>query len=358
MKQALKVFLLSQCMVFIILMTFGCNQYETSSNEMNNSYQERSSYCKYEAKISEGYYFEGIREASHNELLGRVIYDSESTFEGKFKEEEGKIQLVTGSVNHAPYGDKFLTGVIKNLVFKNDVIVTYTDEYRNYYKGTLNLEYNENGTGVLLLKNGTSVEIECDNGEIITAKYSDKDGNIYEGKLNERYLLQGKGTIMYEDGSSYNGYLVDGSPDGYGTIKYKDNDYYTGEFKAGKKEGSGTYNHKDGTVLSGTWNNDKFTLAEEIQYTNGSVYTGSMYNGKKSGLGKIIFKNNDVYEGRWAEDTYNGLGKYTFNSGEYYEGYWVKGKLHGEATYVNKKGVRYIGEWDKGVCKKITKMIE
>lgn len=358
MKQTLKSFIFSQILIIFSLVGIGCSQKEVSSVAINEPSQERSNYSKYQTEIRDDKYFEGIRSDNNNELIGQIIYNSESKFVGGFIEADNAIQLITGYAQQVPYGDKYITGEIENKVYKNEVVVTYTDIYRKSYRGKLDKEYNENGKGKLLLKNGTSIEIECDNGAIILAQYTTEEGNIYKGKLNDKYLLQGKGTINYKNGSKYKGNIVDGLPEGKGTINYKDNDFYTGEFKSGKKEGVGTYSHNDGTVISGKWKDDIIIWAKEINYTDGSIYTGGMSNGEKVGYGKIVYKNRDIYEGSWYNDTYSGQGKYTFSNGEYYEGTWIKGKLNGTVRYVNKKGDIYTGTWENGVCKKITQLVE
>ena len=90
-------------------------------------------------------------------------------------------------------------------------------------------------------------------------------------------IIRTKGTYTYPDGSKYEGYLVNGKPDGIGTCIDTHGGKDTGEFKDGLPHGNIIRNNPDGS----TW---------ESNYTYGFADGIGNYTSVEG------YKNQQVYD--------------------------------------------------------------
>ena len=67
---------------------------------------------------------------------------------------------------------------------------------------------------------------------------------------------RGHGTFLWEDKNKYEGFWVDGKPNGFGDLTYQNGDKYKGGFVDGKKDGVGKYTWKNGNIYNGRWSED------------------------------------------------------------------------------------------------------
>ena len=108
---------------------------------------------------------------------------------------------------------------------------------------------------------------------------------------------------IFDDGDSYEGYAINGIPNGKGKYTWADGDIYEGDYVDGKEHGKG-----------------------KMTFTNGDKYEGDYIDGNPHGKGKYTYKNGDKYEGGYVNGNRHGKGKYTFANGKVEEGEWADGK--------------------------------
>ena len=149
-------------------------------------------------------------------------------------------------------------------------------------------------------------------------KYKDNNINIkeinkisfsyyyYEGHI-KNYTFNGYGKLINtKTGDLYQGYFIDGLPNGKGKEETILN-IYEGDFKDGKYHGIGN-----------------------LIFKNELEYKGEFKNGEYYGFGNIDFENGDHYTGNFENSEYNGKGILNFKNGDYYHGNFKDGKYHGE----------------------------
>lgn len=195
-----------------------------------------------------------------------------------------------------------------------------------------------------------------------------EDGNIKKGTWDKGYLIQ---TYCKEQTSEgfYDGYVLNGKPDGIGIMHYKDSSYYNGEWINGKYDGEGIFifkkdsiigNWKDGKLngsgiyktanfrYEGDWIDNKPEGFGSLQLQDSSLFYGEWIEGKINGYGDILFANKDSYTGNLIDNTFNGEGVYKYAAtGDSYEGEWKNGLQHGYGQYKSSK-FEYIGDWEEG----------
>ncbi len=147
------------------------------------------------------------------------------------------------------------------------------------------------------------------------------------------------------NGDCYEGYLVNGLPEGKGKYTYSRGSCYEGDFVNGKKEGKGKYTYSDGDCYEGNFVNDKMQGKGKYTYFSGSCYEGDWVNDKMQGKGKYTYSDGDCYEGDWVNGKMQGKGKYTYSDGACYEGDFVNDKKEGKGKYTYSDEGCFEGMW-------------
>lgn len=92
---------------------------------------------------------------------------------------------------------------------------------------------------------------------------------------------RGHGTFLWKDGNKYDGYWVDGKPQGFGDFIYSNGDKYKGGFLGGKKNGIGKYTWKNGNTYNGHWSDDAMNGIGEYHWMKENAkYEGSFKDGQ------------------------------------------------------------------------------
>jgi len=158
-------------------------------------------------------------------------------------------------------------------------------------------------------------------------KEKDKKGVLYLGIRNGKggYYTEEWEGVESEDNKDivkYEGYIVNGFPNGQGTTTYPDGSKYIGEWKNGKYNGQGTYT-----------------------FPNGGKYEGEYKNGKYNGQGTYTYPNGGKYEGEYKNDKRNGQGTYTWSDGGKYVGEFKDNQKNGQGTMTLPSGSKFVGEF-------------
>lgn len=110
---------------------------------------------------------------------------------------------------------------------------------------------------------------------------------IDNGKLRREYTgdwyedrRHGRGTFFYTNGDRYDGYWVNGSPQGEGRMIYANENIYEGQWHEGKRNGYGVLTKRNGDHFEGHW-----------------------VNGQREGQGSYFYHDkNKLFVGEWCED--------------------------------------------------------
>ena len=110
---------------------------------------------------------------------------------------------------------------------------------------------------------------------------------IDNGKLRREYTgdwyedrRHGRGTFFYTNGDRYDGYWVNGSPQGEGRMIYSTENIYEGQWHEGKRNGYGVLTKRNGDHFEGHW-----------------------VNGQREGQGSYFYHDkNKLFVGEWCED--------------------------------------------------------
>ena len=166
----------------------------------------------------------------------------------------------------------------------------------NKEKGVLYLGI-RNGKGGYYTEEWEGVESE-DNKDIV--KY---EGYIVNGFPN------GQGTTTYPDGSKYIGQWKDGLYHGQGTYTYAKGGNYIGEWKYGKQNGRGTHSYPNGEKYEGEYKNDKRHGQGTYTWSDGGKYVGEFKDNQKNGQGTMTLSSGSRFVGEFKDDkTWNGIG--------------------------------------------------
>ena len=220
--------------------------------------------------------------------------------------------------------------------------------YRNgklYYEGNWK-DGAFNGEGTLYKEDGCIKKGTWENGRLIQTYYKDKTNEgFYDG-----YVLNGKpdgiGSMLYRNGSYYEGSWSNGLWSGSGTY-YTKTDTLTGEFVNGKLNGTGIYKSQH-FLYDGEWLDNKPDGIGYAETNDSSFYSGMWSDGQRNGFGDIVFPNGDSYSGDWTNNQFNGIGTYTYaQNGDIYYGEWKDGVQNGLGTYTA-KSFEYTGNWEEG----------
>ena|GEM_PF-6575821 len=149
----------------------------------------------------------------------------------------------------------------------------------------------------------------CDNALIV------QEGFWEKGRFLEGYLK-----TAYSDGAVYEGWSINGIPDGWGRVLWSDGSRYVGEFLEGKKHGRGFYFFSDGSWYRGEYKNDLKDGEGELYIKPLAVhYVGQFKAGKIHGWGELYIGNEFVYIGSFENNLPHGSGYLIDKSGNTYE---------------------------------------
>lgn len=180
-------------------------------------------------------------------------------------------------------------------------------------------------------------------------KYILSSGTILEGEFIEGDL--DKGTRTMKIGKYiyvYTGYFIDDQLSGEGELRISNSTIYKGEFKDGVREGYGIETYENDEYFEGIFENDyykngKFVSKREdysIQSDNWKFFTALS--------GTLTFSDSTIYIGELDHAIPHGLGRMNFKNGDVFEGNFKHGKPHKKGKYIFSNGIIYIAEWKKG----------
>lgn len=100
---------------------------------------------------------------------------------------------------------------------------------------------------------------------------------------------------------------------------------YTGDWYEDKKHGRGTFFYKNGDRYDGYWVNGLPQGEGRMIYANENIYEGQWHEGKRNGYGVLTKRDGDHFEGHWVNDLREGQGSYFYHSkNKLFVGEWVK----------------------------------
>ena len=166
---------------------------------------------------------------------------------------------------------------------------------------------------------------------------------------------------------SYEGLLLEGTPNGYGKADFDLAGTYTGGFRRGNPQGLGTYLRRDGGELYGSWSWLERQEGSFLPEKKGSTtdYTGMFLDGSYQGFGCLDFESCGSFYGEFLRGEISGSGAYYYRCpeshvyltgdnwefvyGDYryentYYGMKLNGTWHGFGIGVLKSGNHYAGE--------------
>lgn len=99
---------------------------------------------------------------------------------------------------------------------------------------------------------------------------------------------------------------------------------YTGDWYEDKKHGRGTFFYKNGDRYDGYWVNGMPQGEGRMIYANENIYEGQWHEAKRNGYGVLTKRNGDHYEGHWVNDLREGQGSYFYHDkNKLFVGEWV-----------------------------------
>lgn len=99
---------------------------------------------------------------------------------------------------------------------------------------------------------------------------------------------------------------------------------YTGDWYEDKKHGRGTFFYKNGDRYDGYWVNGFPQGEGRMIYANENIYEGQWHEGKRNGYGVLTKRDGDHFEGHWVNDLREGQGSYFYHSkNKLFVGEWV-----------------------------------
>jgi hypothetical protein len=100
---------------------------------------------------------------------------------------------------------------------------------------------------------------------------------------------------------------------------------YTGDWFQDKKHGRGTFFYKNGDRYDGYWVNGMPQGEGRMIYANENIYEGQWHEGKRNGYGVLTKRNGDHFEGHWVNDMREGQGSYYYHDkNKLFVGEWVQ----------------------------------
>jgi len=180
---------------------------------------------------------------------------------------------------------------------------------------------------------------------------------------------------VFKDAGKYEGFVVNGVPEGEGALYYDNGDKFEGEFYAGIRS-HGTYTWKSGDTYYGRFVDNKIHVEGVWSFANGDRYTGMKDAEGKWISGKYEYANGDSYDGEFINGQPGVIGTWNYKdgssrsvisvdgefkhiisklaNGEYFEGTVVNDKKHGKGTTFYENGDEFDGYYEKGIKQKGT----
>ena len=99
---------------------------------------------------------------------------------------------------------------------------------------------------------------------------------------------------------------------------------YTGDWFEDRKHGRGTFFYKNGDRYDGYWVNGQPQGEGRMIYANENIYEGQWHESKRNGYGVMTKRNGDHFEGHWVNDLREGQGSYFYHDkNKLFVGEWV-----------------------------------
>lgn len=99
---------------------------------------------------------------------------------------------------------------------------------------------------------------------------------------------------------------------------------YTGDWFEDKQHGRGTFFFRNGDRYDGYWVNGMPQGEGRMIYNSGNIYEGQWHEGKRNGYGVLTKRNGDHFEGHWVNDKREGQGSYFYSDkNKLFVGEWV-----------------------------------
>ena len=99
---------------------------------------------------------------------------------------------------------------------------------------------------------------------------------------------------------------------------------YTGDWFEDKKHGRGTFFYKNNDRYDGYWVNGMPQGEGRMIYDNENIYEGQWHEAKRNGYGVLTKRNGDHFEGHWVNDLRECQGSYFYHDkNKLFVGEWV-----------------------------------
>jgi len=175
----------------------------------------------------------------------------------------------------------------------------------------------------------------------VKKKQRQEDGSIKGEKwqMASRYIgdwgdncKEGFGIQFYQNGDKYEGMWKGDKRHGQGTYWRLEKESgggklrreYTGDWFEDRKHGRGTLFYKSGDRYDGFWVNGMPQGEGRMIYENENIYEGQWHEGKRNGYGVLTKRNGDHFEGQWVNDMREGQGSYYYHDkNKLFVGEWV-----------------------------------
>ena len=118
----------------------------------------------------------------------------------------------------------------------------------------------------------------------------------------------------------YEGFVLNGKPEGHGIAYYDNGDRYDGDWKNGLKCGQGSYFWSDGSSYDGQWADDSMDGQGILLFTDGDRFEGEFKDGRRNGKGVYIFENGNRHVSTWKNGEPGKRYRFYFKSGGYIDG--------------------------------------
>ncbi len=237
---------------------------------------------------------------SNYELNGRGFYYSpngisyQGGFTGGKKHGYGRLVFIDGSIYEGSFVQDVISGNGYIKYSNGDSYIGTWESGKSHGEGNYKFSngdsykggflYGEfNGHGKLIANNGMYYEgnwmhskkhgkgISFSNGKLYNVKYElnklldsslFKESSGFEMGVNSvnkncnlEYCNQEKGTYHFTDGSKYDGYFMDGKPNGEGICIYSNGNKYVGQWKDNAPNGYGSMYFANGSKKTAIWLN-------------------------------------------------------------------------------------------------------
>eukprot|EP00826_Nyctotherus_ovalis_P003501 TRINITY_DN10713_c0_g4_i2.p1 TRINITY_DN10713_c0_g4~~TRINITY_DN10713_c0_g4_i2.p1 ORF type:complete len:293 (-),score=67.71 TRINITY_DN10713_c0_g4_i2:769-1647(-) len=155
----------------------------------------------------------------------------------------------------------------------------------------------------------------------------------------------GIGVLIYRNGSRFDGYFMNGLPEGRGRTVFISGDVHEGLYHQGKPHGKGMMERADESRYEGEFKDGRQHGKGTETWSDGSCYEGNYANDAKEGFGKLKWPNKSEYVGEFRDNSINGAGIYRWPDGKTYNGEWKDYQMHGKGVFTWPDGRKYKGEY-------------